>query len=308
MSTSTAGGSTPRVPLTRERVLHAAVALADESGIESLSMRKLGEAVGVEAMSLYNHVANKDDLLDGMIDLVFGEIDLPSDGTDWKAAMRRRAVSARRRPGPPPLGDRADGVAELARPGHAAPPRRRARLPPAAPASRSSWPRTPSRCSTATSTGSPCRSASLPFDTPRGDRRAGAGDPGRRPRRRLPAPRRADRRARPPARLRLRQRVRVRARPHPRRPRAGQRRGCRATDAAEAGRRPVVVMRRRRPAAGGPTGRRRPSDHGFVRSTCVLGADGAAGASRPGRSAAAPSPIRPMTAQRHHRRAVRARW
>jgi AcrR family transcriptional regulator len=96
MSTSTAGGRTPRIPLTRERVLHAAVALADESGSESLSMRKLGEAVGVEAMSLYHHVANKEDLLDGMIDVVFGEIDLPSGGKDWKTAMRQRAISARR--------------------------------------------------------------------------------------------------------------------------------------------------------------------------------------------------------------------
>jgi AcrR family transcriptional regulator len=77
-------------------VLHAAVALADESGSESLSMRKLGEAVGVEAMSLYHHVANKEDLLDGMIDVVFGEIDLPAGGDDWKTAMRQRGVSARR--------------------------------------------------------------------------------------------------------------------------------------------------------------------------------------------------------------------
>ena len=96
MSTSTGGGRTPRVPLTRERVLHAAVALADASGSESLSMRKLGEAVGVEAMSLYHHVDNKEDLLDGMIDVVFGEIDLPSGGQDWKAEMRQRAISARR--------------------------------------------------------------------------------------------------------------------------------------------------------------------------------------------------------------------
>jgi AcrR family transcriptional regulator len=93
---STTGARTPRVPLTRERVLHAAVALADESGSESLSMRKLGEAVGVEAMSLYHHVANKEDLLDGMIDVVFGEIDLPAGGDDWKTAMRQRGVSARR--------------------------------------------------------------------------------------------------------------------------------------------------------------------------------------------------------------------
>src|ERR1700730_3187761 len=85
-----------RMPLSRERVLPAAVAFADESGIGSLSMRKLGDALGVEAMSLYNHVANKDELLDGMVDLVFSEIDLPTGGADWKAAMRQRAVSARR--------------------------------------------------------------------------------------------------------------------------------------------------------------------------------------------------------------------
>jgi len=82
-----------RIPLSRERVLSAAVALADEGGIASLTMRKLGERLGVEAMSLYNHVANKDALLDGMIDLVFSEIDLPSG--DWRMAMRRRAGSAR---------------------------------------------------------------------------------------------------------------------------------------------------------------------------------------------------------------------
>ncbi len=85
----------PRVPLNRERVLRAALALADESGIEALTMRKLGQALGVEAMSLYNHVANKDELLDGLVDIVFSEIDLPCDGGDWKAAMRQRAISAR---------------------------------------------------------------------------------------------------------------------------------------------------------------------------------------------------------------------
>ena len=83
-----------RAPLSRDRVLQAAVALADETGIDSVSMRKLGEALGVEAMSLYNHVANKGDLLDGMVDVVFSEIDLPS-GENWKVAMRQRAISAR---------------------------------------------------------------------------------------------------------------------------------------------------------------------------------------------------------------------
>ncbi|GAA2811004.1 TetR/AcrR family transcriptional regulator C-terminal domain-containing protein [Kitasatospora paracochleata] len=91
-------GTTPqrdRPPLTRRRVLEAAVELADAGGLETLSMRKLGEAVGVEAMSLYNHVANKEDLLDGMVDLVFAEVDLPEPGREWRQAMRERAVSMR---------------------------------------------------------------------------------------------------------------------------------------------------------------------------------------------------------------------
>jgi AcrR family transcriptional regulator len=74
--------------------MRAAIALADASGIESLSMRKLGQELGVEAMSLYNHVANKDEILDGIVDLVFSEIALPSGEGDWKPAMRRRATSA----------------------------------------------------------------------------------------------------------------------------------------------------------------------------------------------------------------------
>jgi AcrR family transcriptional regulator len=85
----------PRIPLSRDRVLRAAAAFADENGIETLSMRKLAQAVGVEAMSLYNHVASKEDLLDGMIDLVFSEIELPSAAGDWKKAMRQRAISVR---------------------------------------------------------------------------------------------------------------------------------------------------------------------------------------------------------------------
>ena len=85
----------PRVPLSRERVLDAAVALADGHGLDAVTMRRLGEALGVEAMSLYNHVANKDDLLDGMVDLVFAEVELPPAGTHWRGAMWDRAVSAR---------------------------------------------------------------------------------------------------------------------------------------------------------------------------------------------------------------------
>jgi AcrR family transcriptional regulator len=87
--------SRSRAPLTRERVLQAALALADDSGIESLTMRKLGEAVGVEAMSLYNHVARKADLLDGLIDLVFSEIELPRAADSWQTAMRKRAIAIR---------------------------------------------------------------------------------------------------------------------------------------------------------------------------------------------------------------------
>jgi AcrR family transcriptional regulator len=86
---------TGRARLSRERVLSAAVVLADSGGLEALTMRRLGEELGVEAMSLYKHVANKDDLLDGMVDLVFAEIELPTGDADWRSAMRGRAVSAR---------------------------------------------------------------------------------------------------------------------------------------------------------------------------------------------------------------------
>jgi AcrR family transcriptional regulator len=88
-------GEVRRTPLSRDRILSAAVTLADEDGLESLSMRKLAQQFGVVPMALYKHVANKDDLVDGMVDVVFGEIDLPPSGTDWKTAMRRRAMSAR---------------------------------------------------------------------------------------------------------------------------------------------------------------------------------------------------------------------
>ncbi len=82
-----------RAPLSRERVLQAAIRLADDGGIESLSMRKLARELGVEAMSLYNHVANKSDLVESIVDLVVEEIELPADG-DWEAAIRQCAISA----------------------------------------------------------------------------------------------------------------------------------------------------------------------------------------------------------------------
>ena len=85
----------PRPPWTRQRVLRAAIDLADQDGIESLSMRNLSQQLGGAPMSLYNHIANKDDLLDGMIDAVFSEIELPSGEDSWKTAMRQRAISIR---------------------------------------------------------------------------------------------------------------------------------------------------------------------------------------------------------------------
>src|SRR5580765_6218746 len=84
-----------RTPLSKERVLHAAVDLADREGIDALSMRRLAKDLGVEAMSLYNHVANKDEILVGMIELVASEVEDPTTagGLDWKAAIRRSAIS-----------------------------------------------------------------------------------------------------------------------------------------------------------------------------------------------------------------------
>ena len=83
-----------KTPLSRQNVLAAALRLADQDGLESLSMRNLAAALKVEAMSLYNHVANKEHILDGLVEMVVGEIEMPEVGGDWRAAMRRRAISA----------------------------------------------------------------------------------------------------------------------------------------------------------------------------------------------------------------------
>jgi AcrR family transcriptional regulator len=95
-------GSQPRLPLSRERVLRAAIKVADQSGLESLTMRRLADELGAEAMSLYYHVTNKENLLDGIADAVVAEINgvvaaisVPSAGADWKAAVRQRILSAR---------------------------------------------------------------------------------------------------------------------------------------------------------------------------------------------------------------------
>ncbi|KRD45518.1 TetR family transcriptional regulator [Cellulomonas sp. Root930] len=89
-----------RLPLSRERVLRTAVAIADEHGIDAVTMRRVGDELGAEAMSLYHHVANKADLLDGAVDLVVAEINEAVDGLDrgddWKAAVRARILTARR--------------------------------------------------------------------------------------------------------------------------------------------------------------------------------------------------------------------
>jgi AcrR family transcriptional regulator len=83
-----------RTRLSRDLVLTTAVALADRNGFEGLTMRTLAQEFGVVPMALYKHVANKEDLLDGMVDIVFGEVDIPS-GPDWKTAMRQRSLSMR---------------------------------------------------------------------------------------------------------------------------------------------------------------------------------------------------------------------
>ena len=154
----------PRTPLTKERVLHAAVALAERDGIEAMTMRKLADELGVGAMTLYYHVPNKEQLLDGMVDIVFGEIELPTTDVDWRTAMRRRALSTRAvlnrhrwavglmesrlTPGRPASGSTTPSSAASGRP--ASRSRRRSRP-------------TPSR--TPTSTASPSRRRSLPFET-----------------------------------------------------------------------------------------------------------------------------------------------
>jgi AcrR family transcriptional regulator len=102
VAAETRSSDLPRLPLSRERVLRAAVALADEAGIESVTMRRLAEVLGAEAMSLYYHVSNKEDVLDGMVDVVLTEINYavdqfnsPASPDDWKRSMRQRILAAR---------------------------------------------------------------------------------------------------------------------------------------------------------------------------------------------------------------------
>lgn len=96
MATQTDGDQQPKAPLTKERILRTAVALADEGGAESASMRKIAQELDVVPMALYRHVKDKDELLDGMLDVVVGEIDPPRSNAEWKTAIRERILSARR--------------------------------------------------------------------------------------------------------------------------------------------------------------------------------------------------------------------
>ena len=95
MSSPAAEGSPTRPPLSRARVLRGAVTVADAGGLGSLTIRSLAQELGVRPMSVYHHVANKGEILDGIVDIVFSEIELPSVGGDWRSEIRRRAVSAR---------------------------------------------------------------------------------------------------------------------------------------------------------------------------------------------------------------------
>lgn len=95
MSTKAKPGTERRVPLSRDKVLRAALGIADEGGLETLTMRTLGQELGVGPMALYRHARNKDDIVDGIVDLVFSEIYVPDPGIEWRAAMRQRAISVR---------------------------------------------------------------------------------------------------------------------------------------------------------------------------------------------------------------------
>jgi Tetracyclin repressor-like, C-terminal domain/Bacterial regulatory proteins, tetR family len=95
MATGALSERPSRRRLSRDQVLRTAIDRADQGGLDALTMRSLAQELGVAPMALYNHVANKDDLIDAMVDVVFGEIGVPSGGGDWKTALRRRAISVR---------------------------------------------------------------------------------------------------------------------------------------------------------------------------------------------------------------------
>lgn len=96
MAPRAAADERTRIPLSRDRVLRGAIAVADRGGIDALTMRSLAHELGVKPMAVYHYVAGKEEILDGIVDVVFGEIDLPPTATDWRSALRHRAISARR--------------------------------------------------------------------------------------------------------------------------------------------------------------------------------------------------------------------
>src|SRR6476646_6392174 len=96
MARQVSGSTNDRIPLSRDLVLAGAIRVADAGGIGALTIRTLAQELGVKPMSMYHYVANKDEIIDGIVDLVYGEIDLPVPGEDWRTQMRLRAGSARR--------------------------------------------------------------------------------------------------------------------------------------------------------------------------------------------------------------------
>ena len=210
-------GPERRTQLTRERVMAAAIELADRDGIESISMRKLAQELGVEAMSLYTHVRNKNDLLDGMADTVISQIPVSAGGTDWKASLRQLALAARSVMLRHPWAPRTVEAQRRARARRAALHQRGARHPPRrrlldrADAPRPAHPRQPP------ARVHPGRSSTIPATSSR-------RPPPPSPAHSAPAiptswrwPSRSPTAA--PSAVRRRRRVRVRARLHPRRPR-----------------------------------------------------------------------------------------
>ena len=210
-----------RPPLSRERVLAGALAVADAGGITGLTIRSLAAELGVKPMAVYHYVANKDEILDGIVDLVFGEIDLPSPAGEWRPEIAKRAHSARR-----VLGRHRWSIGLLesrTSPGAATLTHHDANI-----ATLRAGGFTVAQTAHAYALidsyvyGFALQEASLPFEGPDSAARGGRADDGADGHRRLPAPGRAGRRARAPAGLRLRRRVRLRPRADPRRPGAPQ--------------------------------------------------------------------------------------
>ena len=94
-SGSAATGGRQRTPLSRERILEGAIRVADDGGLASLTIRSLAQTLGVKPMSVYHYVAGKDEIIDGIVDLVFGEMELPAAQDDWRTEMHRRCASVR---------------------------------------------------------------------------------------------------------------------------------------------------------------------------------------------------------------------